>query len=449
MNHQHTFPPNFVWGAATSAPQIEGAAFEDGKGESIWDRFCRRPGAVANGDTLDAGCDHYHRFAADCALLRELGLRHYRFSIAWPRVFPLGTGAVNQPGLDFYARLIDALLENGVTPWATLFHWDLPQALEDQGGWRVRATADAFGVFAELVARRLGDRVKNWMTLNELPSFIGLGYGPGGTHAPGAHESPQILNQCYHNALLAHGRAAQALRAQGGKGVRIGLAHNATVPVPVTENEADIAAARTQFERGAAQIMGPIFQGCYPPSFVATAGPHMPDIEANDLEQISQPLDFWGLNVYGGAYVRAGQDGLVEELPFSKGYPHANVDWLNITPQAAYWAVRHSTDIFGAKEIYITENGLCQDDEPDAKGEVLDLGRREFYRNYLIQVHRALEDGYRVGGYFAWSLLDNFEWAYGYEKRFGIVHVDFQTQRRTPKLSARWLAQVVRANQIL
>lgn len=445
MDH---FPPHFAWGVATAAAQIEGAAREDGKGESIWDKFAAQPGKVFNGDTPAVACDHYHRYREDFQLMKELGVRNYRLSVAWPRILPGGRGAVNEKGLEFYDRVIDALLENSITPWVTLFHWDLPQALEDEGGWRVQSTVEAFGNYADIVVRRLGDRVTNWMTVNELPSFIGHGYGIG-MHAPGARETPKMLNQCYHHALLAHGEGVRAVREHGGSAARVGMAHNPETPVPVTETEADIAAARAMYARRTAQIMAPMFKGAYPAEWLELMGANQPDVAPGDLELISQPNDFLGLNLYGGSFCRAGTDGEPQHLPLPKDYPRANLDWLNITPQVIYWGVRHAAEYYGIKEFYITENGMSQEDAPNEQGEVWDLGRREFYRNYLLSMQRAINEGYPVKGYFAWSFMDNYEWAEGYAKRFGLVHVDYQTQKRTPKLSAGWYSKVIAQNKVL
>jgi beta-glucosidase len=451
MSHpSYQFPDGFVWGVAAASAQVEGAAREDGKGESIWDRFAATPGKVKNGDTPDVACDHYHRYAEDAALLRSVGLKHYRLSVAWPRVVPDGDGAVNPLGLGFYDRLVDALLAHGVTPWVTLFHWDLPQALEDKGGWLARATADAYRRYAEAVVRRLADRVADWFTVNEIPCFVGNGYG-NGYFAPGRRVGPRELNQAYHHALLAHGYGVEAVRAWGGPGARVGLVHNhlPAPPIPVVETEPDISAARAQYERTNGQLMGPVFLGRYPDAFLSEAGADGPEVRPGDLALIAQPTDYLGLNVYAGDFVRAGADGRPEVLPFPRGYPEGALWWLKLTPQCLYWAVRHAAEVFGVKTFYMTESGATFDDEVTPGGEVLDLHRREYLRDHLVALHRAVAEGYDARGYFVWSLLDNFEWAEGFNKRFGIVHVDYTTQRRTPKLSARWYAQVVRENRIV
>jgi len=446
----YQFPDGFVWGVATAAAQIEGAAHLDGKGESIWDRFAALPGNIKNGDTPEVACDHYHRYEADFDLMSELGVSHYRLSVAWPRVFPGGDGAINARGLDFYSRLIDALLARQITPWVTLFHWDLPQALEDRGGWLVRPTVDAFGRYALEVVKRLGDRVRHWFTVNEIPCFIGNGYG-NGYFAPGRRVDTRDLNQAFHHALVAHGRGVEAVRSFGGPGSRVGLVHNhlPAPPIPVTETDADIAAARAEYERTNGQLMGPVFLGQYPEAFLREAGADAPRVEPGDMEQIARPTDFLGLNVYAGNYVRAGALNRPELVPFPRGYPEGGLGWLKITPQCLYWAVRHAAEVFGVKSFYMTESGAAFDDDITPMGEVLDLHRREYLRSYLVELHRAVAEGHDVRGYFLWSLLDNFEWAEGYDKRFGVVHVAFGTQRRTPKLSSRWYAEVIRNNRIV
>lgn len=440
----YAFPKNFIWGASTSAAQIEGAAFEEGKGESIWDRFAQ----TRKIDAPTMSCDHYHRYLEDAALLKMLGISSYRLSMSWPRIFPNGDGEVNAKGLDFYDRLIDALLANGIAPWVTLYHWDLPQALEDRGGWRVRSTPVAFGRYAELVVQRLGDRVKNWMSLNEILRFVPMGYGYG-HDAPGATEPIAVVNQIFHHTLLAHGLAVQAVRRFGGKHARIGLAHNPSTPVPMTEREEDINAARTEYVRETEQLMGPVYLGEYPEQFMKAAGLDAPKVEPGDIELISQRTDFLGLNIYFGEFVRQGADGRPEKISLPPQYPKADISWLNIMPQAMYWAVRHAHEAYGIETFYITENGAPYVDRVLQNGEIHDLGRREYIRNHLIALHRAIAEGFNVRGYFVWSFLDNYEWTEGYGKRFGIVHVDYGTLRRTPKLSADWYSKVIADNCLI
>ncbi len=444
----YRFPSGFTWGVAAAAAQIEGAAAEGGKGPSIWDDFAATPGKVRDGDTPAVACDHYHRFEADADLIRSLGLRHYRLSVAWPRVIPDGDGAVNEAGLDFYDRLIDALLARGITPWVTLFHWDLPRALEAKGGWTARGTVNAFGRYAEVVVRRLGDRVGHWFTVNEIPCFIGNGYG-NGTFAPGRVEPAGVLNQAYHHAILAHGRGVSAVRAFGRAGSLVGLVQNHLPPPPIpwTEAEADIAAALELYERHNAQILGPVCLGQYPDWILDAAD--APVVQLGDLAEIGQATDFLGLNLYSGDFVRRGADGRPQILPFPARYPRGALPWINVTPEVIYWSIRLATEVYGPRPILITENGAAFEDEVGPGGQILDLDRREYLRNHLISLHRAIAEGYDVRGYFLWSLLDNFEWADGYAPRFGIVRVDYPTQARTPKLSARWYAAAVAANRLV
>jgi beta-glucosidase len=444
----YRFPADFVWGVATASAQIEGAAREGGKGESIWDRFAGTPGKIKRGDTPEVACDHYHRFEADFDLMRALGIQHCRLSIAWPRVFPDGDGSLNPSGLDFYSRLIDALIARGITPWVTLFHWDLPQALEDRGGWLARSTVAAFEHYAATVVKRLGDRVHHWFTVNEIPCFIGKGYGDG-YFAPGRELDARSLNQAYHHALLAHGAAVAAVRAQGGAGARVGLVHNhlPAPPIPVIETDIHIAAARALYARTNNHLMSPLFLGVYPDEILA--GPDAPEIEDGDLATIAQRLDYLGLNPYAGNFVRANSGGQPEVLAFPPQYPRGDLWWLLVTPQVIYWSIRFAAEVFGIKTFYITENGAAYLDEITTEGAILDLDRREYIRNHLISLHRAVDEGYDVRGYFAWSFMDNFEWAEGYSKRFGLVRVDYETQGRVPKLSGQWYGEVSRLNRIV
>ena len=340
MKTDLSFPKKFVWGVATAAPQIEGAAFEDGKGESIWDRFARIPGKVHEGDTLDVACDHYHRFKEDLRLMHKLGIRHYRLSIAWPRIYPDGDGALNQKGLDFYQRLVDTALALDITPWVTLFHWDLPQALEDRGGWRSRVVPEAFATYADTVVGTLGDRVKHWITLNEIRCFTVMGHGQGGDKAPGTVETQRVINQTYHHAILCHGHAVRAVREHGGRGATVGLTDNSDIPVPVTETDADIAAARAWFIDRNTHILEPIYKGRYSAAYLRRCGADKPKVEPGDFELISLPTDFLGMNIYTGPFVRAGRRGKYEQVEFPPDYPRTSCPWLNLVPQSLYWGTR-------------------------------------------------------------------------------------------------------------
>lgn len=449
FTYSSLFPPTFTFGVAAASAQIEGAAFEDGKGESIWDRYARIPGKVANGDTLDIACDHYHRFDEDFALMQSLGVKHYRLSIAWPRIYPQGDGPLNPAGIDFYHRLFDSMARHGITPWVTLFHWDLPQALEDRGGWTARVTVDAFARYADTVVRAFSGVVKHWITLNEIRCFTLLAYSLG-IKAPGRRESAQVVNQTYHHALVCHGHAVTAVRRHGGAGARVGLTDNCDVCVPVTETPDDIAAARAWFADKNLHILGAIHGKGYADTYIQRAGGDAPRVDASDFGLISQPTDFLGLNIYTATYVRAGRDGQAwQALELPTHYPRADSPWLNLVPQAIYWAPRLCHELYSHTSIYITENGCGYDDEPVVNGEVLDLHRRDYVRSHLREVHRAIADGVPVDGYFLWSFIDNYEWEDGYRRRFGIVHCDFDTLVRTPKLSARYYADVMRTRAIL
>ena len=443
------FPEGFLWGSATAAFQVEGAAREDGRGESIWDRFCRTPGKVAGGHTGDVACDQYHRWKDDILLMKDLGMRAYRFSTAWPRVIPAGSGPVNQAGLDFYDRLVDGLLAADILPYVTLFHWDLPQAIQDQGGWVSReAVVPPFAEYAQAVVRRLGDRVKHWMTHNEIPCFIGKSYDEG-KHAPGLHVSRKDLNNAYHNAFLTHGISVRAVRAFARQDAEVGLVNNPFITVPVLETPAYIDAARKAFVHANAQIHEPIFTGAYADWWLQEQGSDGPDIREGDLDLISSPTDFIGINVYYGAFTEPSDDPKgFRTLPFPPGFPHMALDWLKPVPQALYWCTRYYRQHYGIRKSYITENGCACDDVVDPQGRILDLDRIQWIRSHLQEAQRAAREGLGLAGFFQWSLLDNFEWAEGYFKRFGLIYVDYGTQQRIPKESAKYYSEVIRANAV-
>ncbi|HEX2099258.1 MAG TPA: GH1 family beta-glucosidase [Candidatus Synoicihabitans sp.] len=444
----YRFPRRFVWGVAAAAPQIEGAAFSDGKGPSIWDTFARTPGKVLNGDTLDVACDHYHRFDQDFALMAKLGVKNYRLSLAWPRIIPRGRGSINQAGIDFYRRLFASMKKHGITPWVTMFHWDLPQLLEDEGGWRVRGVVDAFATYADTIVRAFRNDVKHWITLNEINCFTRLAYGHG-TKAPGAKESEAVVNQTYHHALLCHGHGVRAVREHGGRGAQVGLTDNPTVSIPVSDTPADIAAAQKIFADDNVRVLDALHRGRYAPSYLRSAGAAAPKVAKGDFKLITLPTDFLGLNLYAGSYVRAGRRGRPERVPMPPHFPRADSPWLYLTPQTTYWATRYVHDLYRPKAIYITEHGAGYDDDQPVNGEVNDLHRRECLRTYLRELHDAIRDQVPVKGYFLWSFLDNYEWEDGYTRRFGIVHNDFKTQQRTPKLSALWYKQVMQENRLM
>jgi beta-glucosidase len=430
-----------------AAPQIEGAAETDGKGESSWDRFALTPGKVLNGHRPLVACDHYHRYAEDFALMRRLGVKHYRLSLAWPRIFPTGEGAPNQAGLDFYRRLLASMAENGITPWVTMFHWDQPQRLEEAGGWRSRNIVGAFARYADTIVRAFPE-VRNWITLNEISCFTRLSYG-GGNKAPGVNEGDAVVNQTFHHALLCHGEGVRAVREYGAPDARVGLTDNPVVPIPLTETVADLTVARDVFVTENIRVLDPLYRGGYAETYLSSAGSAAPRVEKNDFDLISQPCDFLGLNLYAGRFVSAGKNGEVLTIKFPPRFPRADSPWLWLTPQTLYWGPRHVADIYREKSLYITENGCGYDDEPVVDGQCQDLHRREYLRSYLSELQRAIYDGVPIHGYMLWSFLDNFEWQDGYQRRFGICHVDFETQVRTPKLSAHWYASVMRENRLL
>ncbi|MCP1967436.1 GH1 family beta-glucosidase [Bradyrhizobium elkanii] len=444
------FPTGFVWGTATSSYQIEGAVNEDGRGPSIWDTFTHTSGKIEDGSTGDRANDHYHRYKEDVRLIRELGAKAYRFSIAWPRVFPDGTGAPNPKGLDFYNRLVDELLANGIEPYATLYHWDLPQALQDRvGGWRSRDTSKAFGDYAGYVAQRLTDRVKNVFTLNEVGRFLPFGYALG-VDAPGLKLPASEVNQARHHVALAHGLAVQAIRAKGRAGTRVGPAENITACVPAFNTPENIRATEIATRELNAGFLGVVLEGKYTEGFLQYAGADAPKFTADELKIISQPNDFVGLNIYAPqCYVLATDHAPGwKPLPMPASFPHMSSEWLRIAPETIYWAPRIAAKLWNIKSIYISENGTSGEDKVHPDGQIYDLDRIMFLRNYLAQLQRATADGVPVHGYFLWSLMDNFEWIFGYEKRFGLYRVDFETQARVPKLSAAFYRDLIARNAI-
>ncbi|HTU43802.1 MAG TPA: GH1 family beta-glucosidase [Bryobacteraceae bacterium] len=446
----YRFPDGFLWGCATASYQIEGGAKEGGRGPSIWDTFSHIPGKVHNNETGDVADDDYHRYKEDIQLLKSLGAKIYRFSVSWPRIFPQGTGSPNPQGIDFYSRVVDELLANGIEPFCTLFHWDLPQALQDRfGGWQSRETSRAFGEYAGYVASQLSDRVHHFFTMNEFSSFIDLGYRDG-KFAPGLRLAPAELNQTRHNAVLAHGLAVQAIRAKGKPGTKVGLAENLNIPIPVIEAEPHIKASAQATRVLNAQYLTVIMEGKYVDEYLREQGANAPKYTAEDLKIISSPLDFVGMNVYTPTYVRADESPKgFAVVPPPSSYPHMASPWLDIGPEALYWAPRHVGEIWGVKEMYITENGCSSADVLTPDGHVYDTDRVMFLRNYLMSLHRAVTENFPVRGYFLWSLMDNFEWADGYGLRFGLYYVDYATQKRTPKLSAHYYRSVIEKNAVL
>ena len=440
------FPPNFLWGCATASYQIEGAVNEEGRKPSIWDTFSHTPGKTFQGDTGDVADDSYHLYKEDVKLLKNLGVTGYRFSIAWPRVFPDGTGQPNEKGLDYYQRVIDELLKNNIAPYVTLFHWDLPQALP--GGWQSRDTAKALADYAGYVSRHLSDRVGHFFTINEFECIADHGYKDG-KFAPGLKLPGAQVNQVRHHAVLGHGLAVQAIRANAKSGTKVGLAENYNVCVPVIESREQIEAAQRATREENAQFLTAVMEGKYTDGYLQRQGPNAPKVEAGDMKIIGSPLDFVGLNVYTPEYVRADASPAgyaVEKRQTS--FPRMASDWLYIAPEVIYWAVRNVGDIWKPRTLYITENGCSAADVITGDGRVEDTDRVMYLRNHLTHLHRAASEGYPIKGYFLWSLLDNFEWADGYSKRFGLHYVDFKTQMRTPKLSAEWYREVISRNAV-
>lgn len=436
------FSEDFVWGAATAAYQIEGSPLADGAGPSIWHRFAHTPGNVRSGDTGEVACDHYHRWREDVDLMRELGLRAYRFSIAWPRVLPEGTGAVNEAGIGFYDRLVDALCEAGVAPFVTLYHWDLPGALQDLGGWANRDCASWFADYAAVVFARLGDRVTRWITLNEPSVSAHEGYVRG-RHAPGMKDVWAGLAASHH-LNLAHAGAVAAFRASGGPG-EIGITLATSAIHPASGRDPDVAAA-ARVDAYANRIhLDPLFRGEYPEPITEWFRDAWPHARAGDLEAVAAPIDFVGVNYYSSAVVESASGrGLLHARRVDRGLPKTEMGW-DIDPAGLHDVLVRIRDDYADPAIYITENGAAFPDAPDPSGEVHDDARTAYIDAHLREVHRAISDGVRVRGYFVWSLLDNFEWAYGYSKRFGIVYVDYPTQTRTVKQSGRRYAGVIRS----
>jgi beta-glucosidase len=419
----------------------------------VWDVFPQESGKVFENHNGNVACDHYHRWREDVGLMRDFGLQAYRLSLSWPRIQPTGTGKPNAKGLAFYDRLIDALLAVNVTPWVTLYHWDLPQALQQRGGFLNRDMVEWFGDYAAIVVNRLGDRVKHWMTFNEPPVIMGLGYQEG-LFAPGLKLPFSDCLLGAHHLLMAHGRAVQALRAGCQGKVRIAIAHTSRERIPATETKGDIEAARRDYFESTKPVMwnlawwaDPIVFGQYPEDGLKAFGAAMPRFTSADMKLISQKTDFIAYNCYTGWQVRAGANGATERLPGGWGIGNARgtLAWLDVAPQAIYWAARFQTERYGLPLVF-SENGYCNTDFVHLDGKVHDPQRIDFMTRYLRAISRAIKEGVPVEGYFYWSILDNFEWAEGYKDRFGLVHVDYQTQKRTPKDSAYWYRDTIQSN---
>lgn len=435
----YRFPANFVWGAATAAYQIEGAWNEDGKGESIWDHFSHTRGKVLNGDSGDIACDHYHRYKDDIALMRRLGLKAYRFSISWPRILPDGRGPINSRGLDFYDRLVDALLAAKITPFITLHHWDLPQQLYENGGWLNRDNCHAFADYAALMVKRLGDRVRYWTTFNEpaVIAFVGYLFGE---HPP-SKKNEKLARQVAHNLLVAHGLGAQAIRTTCPD-LEVGIVLDLWGSDPASDSPEDVNAAERSWQIHKAWFLDPLLRAHYPPLAWEHAGRNAPDIKPGDMALISHKLDYLGINNYSRNLVSA--NGNIEPVP---GSEYTEMGWEVCAPALRRLLVKIDRE-YQLPPIYITENGAAFKDEAGPDGSIHDERRLDYLKQNFIQIRLAMQDGVDVRGYFVWSLLDNFEWAYGYSKRFGIIRVDFDTQKRTVKDSGKWYAKVIADNGI-
>ncbi len=439
----YRFPDGFVWGTATSSYQIEGAAYEDGRTPSIWDTFALRPGAILDKSNGNVADDHYHRYREDVGLMAELGVSAYRFSIAWPRILPEGTGEVNQRGLDFYKRLVDELEQQGITPYATLYHWDLPQILSDRGGWTQRFITDAFEEYADVVTRALGDRVKHWMTINEPWVVSYLGYG-NGVHAPGVRDWQSFLRAAHH-LMLAHGKAVGVVRANCDAETKVGMVYSLTWADAAKDTPDDHAAALKHEGFSNRWFLDPVLKGRYPADMLNEFGWEYIPAEPGDLKIMASPSDFFGVNYYTRSIVTHDPS---EESGYRQvrndGAQYTEMDW-EVYPDGLYHLLKKLARDYGLP-MYITENGAAYPDQLSADGAVHDALRVAYYQSHLAACHRAMAEGVPLKGYFAWSLLDNFEWGQGYERRFGLVHVDYATQKRTLKDSGIWYAQCVDSN---
>jgi len=444
------FPDNFVWGAAASSYQTEGGAQEDGKGLSIWDTMCRQPGNIWSDNTGNIACDHYHRYEEDVSLMGQIGLKAYRLSVSWPRVIPEGTGKVNTRGLEFYDRLIDSLLKNNIEPWITLFHWDYPYALYRQGGWLNRDSAEWFAEYTRVIVDTLSDRVSHWITQNEPQCFIGLGH-QSGDHAPGLKLGFSDVLLAAHHSLLAHGKAVQTIRSHARSKPVIGSALAGVVKIPFSNTHEDIETARQcMFSIRARDCWNntwfadPIVFGRYPDDGLSLFEKEIPEMKDGDMETISQPLDFYGVNIYHGETIKSSDTGSGIPVPAPEGPALTTMGW-EVKPEALYWGPRFLSERYKLP-LVVTENGMANCDWVHADGKVHDPERIDFHARYLREYKRVIEEGVPCRGYFLWSLMDNFEWAYGYKQRFGIIYVDYATGKRTMKDSAYWYHDVIMGN---
>jgi beta-glucosidase len=456
------FPKGYYWGVATAAYQVEGAWNEDGKGRSIWDTYAHTPGNMKNGDTGDVAIDHYHRYKEDVQVMKDLGANAYRFSISWPRIFPDGTGQVNQKGLDFYSRLVDELKAAGIEPFATLYHWDLPQALQDKyGGWQSAETAKAFGEYGGTVAKHLSDRVGHFFTINEFNQVTATGHQgielnvQGKTvriHiAPGLTLAEGPLNQVRHHTILAHGLAVQAIRASGRAGTKVGPAENMPHALPIIDSPEHVKAAEAATRTLNRYFFVPMLEGRYDDAYLTQAGKDAPKFTDAEMKIIGAPLDFVGINIYipSQLVMASARSPGYQDVPFNVSHPKTFSSWHRLAPESQYWSTRFLHSLWKPKEIYITENGCAASDTVAADGNVYDSDRLMYLRNGMIWQQRATAEGIPLRGGFYWSAMDNLEWTDGFGTRFGLVHVDFKTQKRTPKLSAQWFMEASRRNAVV
>ena len=441
-----TFPKKFVWGTATASYQIEGAAFEDDKGLSVWDMMCRWEGKIKNNHTGDIACDFYHIYKDDVILMNKLGLHAFRMSVSWPRVLPNGIGKINEKGLDFYDKLIDELLNKNIDPYITLFHWDYPYELFLKGGLLNNDSSKWFAEYTKVIVDKLSDRVKNWMTVNEPECYVGLGHKMG-NHAPGLKLNDDEVMRAWHNMLLSHGRAVQTIRANAKQPCNIGMAPCARYFYP--ENEKDINAAKMKFFEnddiwGIAMWLDPIIFGKYPDNISERIKKAMPEIKPDDMKIISEPVDFIGYNLYQGSPIKDDGNGNPESVPFTADHPLTPYDWY-VTPESIRWSSNFLYERY-KKPIYITENGMSNIDWVSLDGKVHDPQRIDYLNRHLLEIKKSIDDGTDVRGYFVWSFMDNFEWAEGFKHRFGLVHVNYETLKRTVKDSAYWYKKVIETN---
>ena len=447
------FDKDFLWGCASSSFQIEGAWNEDGKGESIWDRYCHEGGHILNNDTADVACDFYHRYKEDIAIMKQMGIQAYRFSLSWPRILPNGVGEVNQKGIDFYNGVIDELLKNGIEPYITLYHWDYPQALQDRGGWLNQESIGWFAEYAGVVSDAFSDRVTNFITLNEPQCFTGLAHLHG-INAPGNILPTKDLFQLVHNVLRAHGAAVIALREKARQPIKVGYAPTCGMVYPKEPTPENIEACRkflftcpgdmNNWTWNVPWFSDPVFLGKYPEDGLKTYAEFLPQITAEDMALISQPLDFMGENIYNGIMIEADEQGEPKYVERQPGFPTTGNHWP-VTPECFYWGLKFLYERYKTP-IYVTENGVCNIDVISSDGRVHDPQRIDFLNRYILAMKRAIDDGADIRGYFQWTLTDNFEWASGYRDRFGLIYVDFATQRRYRKDSSYWYQEVIRTN---